>query len=52
MMPLRLAEGCPQCIDTFGQQLKPTIRQIDREKETASGNKIAAVAGHANILAS
>ena len=43
MVPLRLAQGGPQCIDIFGQQLMSPIRQIDREEETASGNEIAAV---------
>jgi hypothetical protein len=49
MVPLRLAQGRPQCIDIFGQQLVSPIRRIDGEEETASGNEIAAVAGHAHI---
>jgi len=48
---VRLAEGRPQCFDIFGQQPKSSIRQIDREEETASGNEVSAIIGHAGNLA-
>src|SRR6266567_5854611 len=46
MSPPHLAKGVAQFVDIFGQQLQPSLRQIDSEKEAASGDEVAAIAGH------
>nr|WP_162240849.1 hypothetical protein [Bradyrhizobium tropiciagri] len=42
----RFAESRAQLIDVFCEQLQAPVLQVDREEETASGNKIATVSDH------
>ena len=46
----RLAKCCPQFVDVFRQQSQSSLRQINREEETASNDKVTTVIGHVVML--
>jgi hypothetical protein len=50
-VPSRLAKCRAYFVDVFGQQPQPSIRKIDGEEEAAPGNEVAAIVGHAGMLA-
>jgi hypothetical protein len=51
MLPSHLSKRFAQFVDVFRQQVQLPFRQIDGEEEAASGNEVAAIAGHADTLA-
>jgi hypothetical protein len=47
MPPSRFVERGPQFSDVIREQPQPPIHEIDGEEEAASGDEVAAIAGHA-----
>jgi hypothetical protein len=46
MPAAHIPKRATQQIDVRSKQTLPPIRQIDREKEAASGEEVAAIVGH------
>ena len=46
MIGLRFAKRRTQCADMFGEQARPSLREINGEEEAAAWNKIAPVLRH------